>query len=185
MPCCANIVAAQTAQFQARERRSREAAEKAAAADTLELSRPPEVAVPREDWDGGDGAVHQSPALGLRRRCGDGAVFTPINENSTREADLPTDRSNIERACWPIVVIGKCFARVLFVLNSIPVQTFFYIAFVGVFQLLTESLRLKEEYHFDKMIADSARLRRLAAPVPHAATHHRHARARAARACAA
>ena len=39
--------------------------------------------------------------------------------------------------------------------NSVILQTALYVSYVAIFQLLTETLRLKEEYHFDKLIADT------------------------------
>ena len=45
--------------------------------------------------------------------------------------------------------------RVLDFLNSTALQTILYLIFVGVFQSLTETLRAKEEYYFDKMVTDT------------------------------
>lgn len=39
--------------------------------------------------------------------------------------------------------------------NLVSVQTVLYLGFVAVFQVLTESLRLKDEYFFDKLVADT------------------------------
>ena len=103
-------------------------------------------------WPEATGAVHHSPPFALRRKCGDGAAFTPVNENSAKDlGGPPTDRS-VHIVCLPFVLVGRILGKVIDVLNSIAVQTFFYLAFVALFQLLTQTLRLKEEFHFDKMI---------------------------------
>jgi len=47
------------------------------------------------------------------------------------------------------------FGLVIDILNKTGVQFFLYLAFVFVFQLIAESLRLPEEYFFDKFIADT------------------------------
>ena len=41
------------------------------------------------------------------------------------------------------------------VLNTMALQAVMYLIFVVTFQYLTESLRMKEEFFFDKMIADT------------------------------
>lgn len=106
----------------------------------MEMARPAEVSVP---YGGGcSGHVHHSPSL-ARRRHGDGAVFTPINEGSNKEGP-PTDRS-VHGVCAPFILIGRIFSKCFDLLNSTAVQTLTYLAFVALFQLLTESLRLKEE----------------------------------------
>jgi len=48
-----------------------------------------------------------------------------------------------------------CAKRLLDFLNTVTLQTLLYFMFVCTFQLLTESLRLKEEYFLDRTIADT------------------------------
>ena len=57
-----------------------------------------------------------------------------------------------EKSQNPIV---RAWNRVLDFLNSTALQTILYLIFVGVFQSLTETLRAKEEYYFDKMVTDT------------------------------
>ena len=159
MPRCraGHVTAAVNAQRAARERaeRARAEANGYGGPDTLEMARPPEVRIPLDSgWPEATGSVHHSPGLALRRRCGDGAAFTPINERS--EKDLPTDRS-VSRygVCAPVVLLFRCFGKVIDLLNSVAVQTLLYVLFVALFQLMTDTIRLKEEYHFDKFIADT------------------------------
>ena len=134
--CCAGSVAASVA-AQAAARRA--AAARKEAQEQLEMARPPEVSV----GYGGSGHVHHSPSLAMRRRCGDGAAFTPIGEGKDGAS---SDRSTMPTGpCAPFILAGRCINKLFDVLNSIAVQTIFYLAFVALFQLLTESLRLKEE----------------------------------------
>ena len=151
-----NAAAIAQRQAEARLRKQREAAAAAAAhhssddglSDSLEAQRPPPV------------NTGYSPPVGGRRKC-EGKVFTPILEPGNKDGDgsdgdPPTDRSSVQGVlCAPFVFTGWILGKIIDVLNSMPVQTVFYFAFVAIFQLLTESLRAKEEYHFDKHIADT------------------------------
>ena len=124
--------------------------------DALERQRPPAVAVPHdgEYGPGGPGKVHSaSPGLALRK-MGKGPAFTPIRENSNPNA-LDSDRSHGSHIGAGFLFLRRIIAKILAFINSIAVQSSLYLAYVIVFQLLTASIRLKEEYHFDKMIADT------------------------------
>lgn len=122
----------------------------ASASDEYGVEVPPAVQVPDGNgWRSGAGMHHASPNFAMRRRCGDGAAFTPVREDS---------RSNMaknRRLPAPLSWIYRAVEFVLNVLNSVAVQTLSYLIFVGVFQMLTESLRLREEFHFDKFISDT------------------------------
>jgi hypothetical protein len=120
--------------------------------DGLDLHRPPNVRVPA---DSGAGYHHSSPTFAARRRCGAGAAFTPVREGG---ADARADRdaaAAAAAAAGPAACLGRVLRGIIGCLNSLTVQTTSYLIFVVVFQLLTESLRLKEEYLFDKFVADT------------------------------
>ena len=51
--------------------------------------------------------------------------------------------------------VWRCGGGVLWLLNTVTLQTILYFLFVAAFQLLTESLRMKEEYFFDRVIVDT------------------------------
>ena len=127
-------------------------------ADSLETNRPAPVAVPADapgNWPQGDGANHASPGLAIRRkRAGSGPSFTPIREDSNKSTQRSqrTPRGPVGSAC---MAVARVFGHISALLNSVTFQTALYIAYVMIFQLLTETLRLKEEYHFDKMIAET------------------------------
>ena len=76
---------------------------------------------------------------------------TPARTRAAVGAGGPTAREE-EKSQNPIVRAGN---RVLDFLNSTALQTILYLIFVGVFQSLTETLRAKEEYYFDKMVTDT------------------------------
>ena len=81
--CCAQSTAAITAaQACARKRAQAEAAKRAGGGNhaAVEKGRPPEVAVGDGVWPDAQGRAHHSPPFALRRRCGDGAAFTPVGE---------------------------------------------------------------------------------------------------------
>lgn len=158
MPACtaSACMAAHASRAAAHAQRRTAAARSAEDGNTaLEAARPRPVQVPPDaGWPQAPGVVHSSPTLALRRRCGDGGgAFTPIRDDS--KTDLASNRSTssvgLRAACCVAGWVRRLIQRTFDVINSTTVQTLCYFAFVVIFQLLTESLRLKEEYHFDKV----------------------------------
>jgi hypothetical protein len=49
----------------------------------------------------------------------------------------------------------RCGGGTLWLLNTVTLQTILYFLFVAAFQLLTESLRMKEEYFLDRAVVDT------------------------------
>uniref|UniRef100_A0A7S2BTN0 Polycystin cation channel PKD1/PKD2 domain-containing protein n=1 Tax=Haptolina brevifila TaxID=156173 RepID=A0A7S2BTN0_9EUKA len=50
--------------------------------------------------------------------------------------------------------VFKCVNKVMDILNHMAFQTILYMAFVGVFQLLTSTMRIREEFYLDKHVMD-------------------------------
>ena len=152
---CARQRAAAEQQRRRDERRGNYGSSDDAGGYGSEEARPAPVAVPPDapsNWAGGDGANHASPGLGVRRRrAGAGPSFTPIREDSKQSTSRSglTPRGPIVTALWRFLGHASTIA------NSVILQTALYVSYVAIFQLLTETLRLKEEYHFDKLIADT------------------------------
>lgn len=115
----------------------------------LEHNRPAPVAI-------GDNTPVQYSSPPLWRGGGNG--HTPVRQESDMDnlEREDTVRSNSSSAAMlPVRGVCRVFGAVMFLLNHVAVQTIAYLAFVIVFQCLTESLRLKEEYHFDRLIGDT------------------------------
>ncbi|KOO32780.1 polycystic kidney disease 2-like 1 [Chrysochromulina tobinii] len=81
------------------------------------------------------------------------APHGPFDDKDGDDGRETTQRSNAS----DLVLNGPRYIveAVFHVLNHIIFQTALYIAFVIVFLQITESLRLKEEFHFDRHIAET------------------------------
>ena len=75
---------------------------------------------------------------------------SPLLARNAHEEDEPPGWC--QRKCSRV---WRCGGGALWLLNTVTLQTILYFLFVAAFQLLTESLRMKEEYFFDRVIVDT------------------------------
>ena len=75
---------------------------------------------------------------------------SPLLAGNAHEEDEPPGWC--QRKCSRV---WRCGRGALWLLNTVTLQTILYFLFVAAFQLLTESLRMKEEYFFDRVIVDT------------------------------
>jgi len=161
MPCYASgVIAAQQARREAERRRAEEQEE----ANSRPLpglgSHPPTARVgdrPPPVQVGSPPVQYSSPPVwrgGNRAHTPLGqAPHGPFDDKDGDDGRETTQRSNAS----DLVLNGPRYIveAVFHVLNHIIFQTALYIAFVIVFLQITESLRLKEEFHFDRHIAET------------------------------
>ena len=86
-----------------------------------------------------------------------GNLFDVLDEDGSGELELGELKTLLkdEQPISNIAIVNKLHG-VVQVLNSTTLQTILYIAFVIVFQTLTETMRNpKHEYYFDKMLGDT------------------------------
>ena len=76
----------------------------------------------------------------------------PMSPLLARNEEAEPPKGPCRRACRPVLGFA---GRLIDCLNTVTLQTLLYFLFVMSFQLLTESLRMKEEYFFDRAIADT------------------------------
>lgn len=80
-----------------------------------------------------------------------GSRFATLPLDAIDESETSKHGESTTRKSTP----GRMFCAITDFFSTTAVQTLMYMAFVGVFQMLTESLRLKEEFFLDKMIVDT------------------------------
>ena len=86
-----------------------------------------------------------------------GNLFDVLDEDGSGSIELGELKTLLkdEQPISNIAIVNKLHG-VVQVLNSTTLQTILYIAFVAVFQTLTETMRNpKHEYYFDKMLGDT------------------------------
>jgi hypothetical protein len=123
-------------------------------------------------WDeNGDGAIDEHEfrrairMLGLRTTEGDFENLCELcDKNGDRRIDLEELTAIIEateeaqggeddgRPRHPLVRLLK---GLMWFLSLLPVQTVLYLVFVLIFQTLTESVRMRDEYYLDKLVSDT------------------------------
>ena len=161
MPCYASgVIAAQQARREAERRRAEEQEEANSRPPPRLERRPPTAKVgdrPPPVQVGSPPVQYSSPPVwrgGIRAHTPLGqAPHGPFDDKYDEDGRETTQRSNAS----DLVLNGPRYIveTILHVLNHIFFQTALYIAFVIVFLQITESLRLKEEFHFDRHIAET------------------------------